>query len=58
MKAAVIRNEDYGVRILYKGRYEACIEFIRILVHQNCDNFDLRYLNEDGSLGRLASWVL
>ncbi len=54
MKAAVILHTDHLDKIMFSGSYEDCINYMR---KRKCWS-DLRYLNEDGSLGRLASYVL
>jgi hypothetical protein len=54
MKAAVIHEVGGIPRIRFKGSYDDCITYMK--THDRWS--DLVYLNDDGSLGRLASWVL
>jgi hypothetical protein len=50
MKAVIDKNRN----IKFKGTYDECISYMRI--HTKWE--DLISLNDDGSFGRLSSWVL
>jgi hypothetical protein len=54
MKCAVIHEVGGIPRVRIKGTYDDCIQYMRTHTRWS----DLIYLNEDGSFGRLASWVL
>lgn len=55
MKCAVVSLDSKGYRhTRFMGTYDECIDYMRT----NTDWDDLHYLNEDGTLGRYASWVL
>lgn len=50
MKAVI----DIDNNILFTGTHEECITFMN---NSKLKDIDLRYLNDDGTLGRLSSWV-
>ena len=55
MKAVFTGSFPEGtVKVLFKGSYDECIAFMR----KSKEDVDLVNLNEDGSFGRLSSWVL
>lgn len=51
---AVIKGSQGNIKTLFKGSHEECIQWMR--THRGWD--DLINLKEDGSYGRLSSWVL
>jgi hypothetical protein len=55
MKIAVVRKYRGSYRIQFVGTsHEECFQYMRT----NKGWSDLIYLNEDGSFGRLSSWIL